>query len=36
MNKLIAIGWRGVKTCYLNVTREEAIRRYTESDGNEP
>lgn len=27
-NKLIAIGWMGCITCYLNVPREEAIRRY--------
>ncbi|MEQ1950961.1 hypothetical protein [Mesorhizobium sp. CN2-181] len=29
-NKLIVIGWLGVKQCYLNVSREEAIRRYVE------
>jgi len=28
MNKLIVIGWLGTRTVYLNVTREEAIRRY--------
>jgi len=39
MNKLIVIGWgmgahagpnanRGVKRCYLNISREEAVRRY--------
>jgi hypothetical protein len=35
-NKLISIGWLGVKRCYLNVPREEAIRRYArdEYDGN--
>lgn len=28
-NKLIVIGWMGGMTAYLNVSREEAIRRYT-------
>jgi hypothetical protein len=39
MNRLIVIGWgmgphagpnanRGVKRCYLNISREEAVRRY--------
>lgn len=31
-NKLIAIGYLGVKTCYLNVPKEEAIRRYVEAE----
>ena len=30
-NKLIVIGWMGIKVCYLNVSKEEAIRRCTES-----
>ena len=30
-NKLIVIGWMGVKTAYLNVPREEAINRYMQS-----
>jgi hypothetical protein len=35
-NKLISIGWLGIKRCYLNVSREEAIRRFVrdECDGN--
>lgn len=28
MNKLITIGFLGMQTCYLNITKEEAIRRY--------
>lgn len=32
-NKIISIGWTGIKRCYLNVPKEEAIRRYCESDG---
>lgn len=31
-NRMISIGWLGVKTVYLNVSREEAIRRYKEAD----
>jgi hypothetical protein len=31
-NKLIVIGWMGVKTAYLNVPREEAINRYMQSE----
>lgn len=27
-NKLIRIGYNGDMTCYLNITREEAIDRY--------
>ena len=33
MNKLIVIGWIGVKRCYLNISREEAIRRYEAAEG---
>ena len=32
MNTLIVIGWLGCKKCYLNVSREEAIRRYKIDD----
>lgn len=28
MNKLVVIGWLGSQSCYLNVPREEAERRY--------
>jgi hypothetical protein len=28
MNKLISIGFTGIKKCYLNITEEEAIRLY--------
>lgn len=28
MNKLISIGYLGIKYCYLNVDEDEAIRRY--------
>lgn len=27
-NKIISIGYLGSKKCYLNISREEAIRRY--------
>jgi len=27
-NKIIAIGYRGDRRCYLNVSEEEAIKRY--------
>ena len=32
VNHLILIGWTGSKSCYLNVTREEALRRYMEAN----
>ena len=32
MNKLISIGWIGVKRCYLNITEEQAIERYCKSE----
>lgn len=35
MNTLIVIGWIGFAECYLNVEREEAIRRYLEKEGKE-
>jgi hypothetical protein len=28
MNKLISIGFTGIKKCYLNITEEEAIKLY--------
>lgn len=28
MNKIIKIGFRGVYSCYLNITKEDAIKRY--------
>jgi hypothetical protein len=28
MNKIISIGWLGIKACYLNVPLEEAIQRF--------
>lgn len=31
-NTLITIGWMGDKKAYLNITREEAIKRYCESE----
>lgn len=31
-NKLITIGWVGVKHAYLNISREEAEKRYLESN----
>lgn len=40
MNKLIVIGWMGIKKCYLNIPKEEAIERFckenelTENDLN--
>ena len=34
MNKLIVIGWVGVKKAYLNVSKEEAIKRYCLEDGS--
>lgn len=34
-NRLVVIGWMGVKRAYLNVPKEEAIARYKRSDGIE-
>ena len=34
-NKLIALGFLGVGTCYLNVSMEEAQRRYKEEHPEE-
>jgi hypothetical protein len=33
MNKIIAIGYTGQKRCYLNISREEAVSRYLNSEG---
>jgi hypothetical protein len=32
MNKLIVVGWTGVKKAYLNVSKEEAMKRYCLED----
>lgn len=32
-NKIVSIGYLGFKRCYLNVSKEEAIRRYIEAEG---
>ena len=34
-NKIISIGWMGYKRCYLNITVDEAIKRYCESENIE-
>lgn len=31
-NKLIIIGWVGIRHAYLNISREEAEKRYLESN----
>jgi len=31
---MIAIGWLGVMNCYIDLTLEEAKKRYLESDGS--
>ena len=31
-NKIILIGWLGIKTAYLNISREEAIARYKQKN----
>ena len=33
MNKMVSIGYMGIKRCYLNVDKDEAIRRFLESEG---
>lgn len=33
MNKLIVIGYRGMKHCFLNMSREEAIALYIDIEG---
>lgn len=32
-NKLIVIGYLGIKKAYLNISREDAIKRYTDQEG---
>ena len=32
MNKLVVIGWRGIRTCYLNITLQEAIDRFIKTE----
>lgn len=32
MNTIIEIGYLGMKRCYLNLTEEEAVKRYCESE----
>lgn len=32
MNKLISIGYIGLKKCYLNITEDVAIERYCKSE----
>lgn len=34
-NKLIVIGWMGIKRAYLNISREDAIGLYKRSGGGE-
>ncbi len=36
MNKLISIGYIGLKRCYLNISLEEAKRRYQEDEEEIP
>ena len=33
MNRLVVIGIIGLKRCYLNVSREDAVRRYEAAEG---
>ena len=33
MNKIISIGYTGIKKCYLNLDEESAIARYCKSEG---
>lgn len=35
MNTLISIGWLGVKSCYLNISLEEAKSRYLKDNPEE-
>ena len=32
MNSIISIGYLGVKKCYLNIDKEDAISRYCKSE----
>jgi len=31
-NTLVCIGFTGIKECYLNISKEEAIKRYCETN----
>lgn len=31
-NKIISIGYTGIMKCYLNISEEDAIKRYCESE----
>lgn len=31
-NKVISIGYRGIKRCYLNIDRDKAVERYCKSE----
>lgn len=33
---LIVIGWLGIKRCYLDISKAEAIRLYTETEEEVP
>jgi hypothetical protein len=33
LNRLVVIGWLGTQRCYLNISREEALRRYHAAEG---
>jgi len=35
-NTLVVIGWLGMRQCYLNIPREEAIRRYCAARDDDP
>lgn len=35
MNKIIVIGYLGIKRCYLNITKEEALKRYIDENGHD-
>lgn len=32
MNTIISIGYIGIKRCYLNISKDEAIERYCKSE----
>ncbi len=32
-NKIISIGFIGMKKCYLNISTSEAVKRFCESEG---
>lgn len=31
-NKIISIGWIGIKRCYLNISMNEALKRFAENE----